>query len=184
MKPPFIWHLLIIILFVPEAAIAQQDFITLKRKNKTVHSWYAGTQIEFVSNNGGYRNALITEIKHDTLFLQEFLVRQMVTRLGFYITDTAGSFRYAYNYKEINSIGKKQKGFDVSGSGAALLGGGTVLTLANGVVFFADRNKFSPAFMAASVALATAGYFMSKSGGHGIIIGKKHYRLEYVKISP
>ena len=64
--------------------------------------------------------------------------------MGFYIVDTAGSFRYAYHYKQIGSIGKKQKGFNVSGSGAALLGGGVVITLASGVVYLVDRQKFSP----------------------------------------
>jgi len=173
-----------LLFFSVTAACAQpSDFIILKKKNKTIRSYYAGTQIEFVSTNGAYRNALITRIVHDTLYLQEFEVRHIPTTLGFYITDTAGSYRFAYHYNQIGSIGKQQKGFNVSGSGAALMGGGAVLILANGIVFLADREKFSPALMIASAGLAVAGYFMSKAGSKGIVIGKNNYRIEYINVT-
>ena len=175
---------LILLLLTSTVAHAQpSDFIILKKKNKTIHSYYSGMQIEFVTATGAYRNALITNIHNDTVNLREFIVRQMVTKFGFYVTDTAGSYSYAYDYRDIKSIGKKQKGFDVRGSGAALLGGGAVLTLASGVVFLADRKKFSPALLGASAGLGIIGYFMSRSGSKGIVIGKKHYHIEYVNLS-
>ncbi len=175
----FLW-----LLFACTAAYAQpSDFIILKKKDKAIHSYYAGTQIEFITTTGAYRNAVITRIANDTIYLQEFLVRQVPTSLGFFITDTAGSFRYAYNYHQIGSIGKKEKGFNVKGSGAALFGGGAVLTLGSGIVYLADRKKFSPALMITSAVLAVVGFFMMKSGSKGIIIGKKKYRLEYISVS-
>jgi len=173
-----------ITLFAATAAFSQpSDFIILKKKDKTIHSYYAGTQIEFMSTSGAYRNALINKIVNDTLYLQEFLIRHIPTQLGFYITDTAGSYRYAYHYNQIASFGKEQKGFNVRGSGAALLGGGALLTVASGVVYLVDRKKFSPALLIASAGLATIGYFMSKSGSKGIVIGKKNYRIEYIKVT-
>ena len=176
--------LLFILFLTTTAAHAQpSDFIILKKKNKTIHSYYAGTQIEFVTTNGVYKDAVITKIANDTIYLQEFAVRQVQTALGFYITDTAGSYRYAYNYHQVGSIGKPQKGFNLHGSGAALFGGGTLLTLAGGVVYLADRNKFSPALLIASAGLAGIGYLLMKSGSKGMVIGKKNYRLEYIKVS-
>jgi len=177
--------LLLLLFFTATTAFAQpSDFIILKKKDRTVRSYYAGTQIEFVTTSGAYRNAVINRIVNDSIFLQEFLIRHIPTTLGFFITDTAGSFRYAYRYDEIGTIGpKEKKGFNVRGSGAALLGGGIVLTVAGGIVYLADKEKFSPALLIASAGLATAGYFMSKSGGKGIVIGKKNYRLEYIKVT-
>jgi hypothetical protein len=160
------------------------DFIILKKKNKTIQTYYAGTQIEMMTVHGVYKNALINRIHNDTLYLQEFLVRQVVTQFGFYVTDTAGSYRYAYHYKDIKSIGKEQKGFNVSGSGGALFGGGVLLTLASGVVYLADRDKFSPALMGGAAGLALVGYLMSKSGSKGMVIGKRNYHLDYVKMTP
>lgn len=156
------------------------DFIMLKKRNRTVQNFFAGSNIEFITTNGVYRNGRINKIERDTIFMQEFLVQRLPTTFGTYILDTVGSFRFAYNYRQIKAFGKEQKNFNVSGSGAALLGGGILLTLASGVIYLVDREKFSGGLMAASAGLATAGYFMSKSGSKGIVIGKKGYRLQYM----
>ena len=175
----------LILFFASSAASAQpSDFIILKKKNKTIHSYYAGTQIEFVTTNGVYKDAVITKISNDTIYLQEFLIQRAVTSLGFYVIDTVGSYRYAYDYHQIGSIGKQaNKGFNVQGSGAALFGGGIVLTLGSGIVYLADRKKFSPALLIGSAALAGMGYLLMKSGHKGIVIGKKNYRLEYMRLT-
>lgn len=177
--------LFIFFLFLSSACIAQpSDFIILKKNGKTVKSFYSGSQIEFVTVSGVYKNAVITKVYHDSIFLKEYIVRQMVTQFGFYVTDTAGSYSYVYHYKDIKSLGKKQKGFNVQGSGAALLGGGILLTLASGVVYLVDRDKFSPALVGGAAALGAIGFAMTKAGGKGIVIGKKKYRLEYMKLTP
>jgi hypothetical protein len=99
--------------------------------------------------------------------------------MGFYVLDT--SFYYStYHYKEIASIGKSGRRFDWGGSGGALMGGGLLLTVASGVVYLADNKKFSPELLAASVGLFGVGYLLSRSGGKGMIIGKK-YSLVYIK---
>ncbi len=177
---------LTILLLISSTSFGQaSDFIILKKKDKPIRSYYPGTQIEFVSKTGAYRNALITGIHNDTLFMKEYAVRTAVTQFGFYVIDTLGSYSYAYNYRDIKSIGKKEKkGFNVQGSGAALLGGGLVLTVASGVVYLADRKKFSPGLMGASAGLAGIGYLMTKAGSKPIVIGKRKYRLEYVNLSP
>ncbi|MDB5202124.1 MAG: hypothetical protein JWQ27_1533 [Ferruginibacter sp.] len=159
------------------------DFISLKKKGRTIKNYYAGTHIEFMTTTGAYRNALITKVQHDSIFLQEFLVRQLPTTFGTYILDTAGSFRFAYHYKQIKSFGKTQKGFNMQGSGSSLFGGGILLTLASGVVYIADRDKFSPALMGAAAGLAALGYMMTKSGSKGIVVGKRKYELEYVNMT-
>lgn len=159
------------------------DFLILKKKDRPVKYFYAGSQIEFVSTDGAYRNTIITAIKNDSIYLQEFLIRRVPTIFGSYINDTAGSFRYTYHYKQVHSFGKvPQKGFNVSGSGAALMGGGILLTLASGVSYIADKEKFSPELLGAAAALATAGYFMSRSGRNGWVIGKK-YTLQYMDMT-
>lgn len=178
-------YLLPVFCLLGSLAFAQPtDFIILKKGDKPLKNYYAGTQIEFITVDGAYRNALITSIKKDSIYLQEFLVRRLPTVYGSYINDTAGSFRYVYHYQQIGSFGKSSsKGFNVGGSGAALLGGGILLTVASGVSYIADKEKFSPELLAGAVALGTAGYFMSKAGRKGIVIGKK-YSLQYMNMSP
>lgn len=156
------------------------DFIILKKKNKTVKIFYKGSNIEFITTSGAYRNALINDIKNDSIFLQEFLINRIPTSLGFYVIDTVGSFRYAYKYKEIYHFGQENKKFNVAGSGATLLGGGVLITVASAVVFLVDNKSFSPTLLAAGAGLAAVGYFLSKGSNKGITIGKKNYRLQYI----
>jgi hypothetical protein len=179
--------LLPILLLLPAASVCQQaDFIILKKKNKTVETFYSGTHISFTAKSGAYfNNVLINGIKDDTLYIQEFITRYALTTFGAYIIDTLGSNHYKYHYNQVMAIGRKEKtNFNTKGSGAALLGGAVVLTLASGVVYIADRSKFSAPLLVASVGLGTLGYFMAKGrkNGGAMLIGKK-YRLVYMNMS-
>ena len=121
--------------------------------------------------------------KNDTLFLQEFIVQYLPTTFGTYIIDTIGSYHYKFNYNQIKAIGQWKKAkFNTKGSAASLFGGGVLLTLASGVVYLADREKFSAPLLIASASLGALGYLWAKSGGKGIVIGKK-YKLVYINMS-
>ncbi len=172
----------IVLIFSLDSTAQSADFILLKKKDKTIKSFYSGTNIEFVTKNGVYKNGTVSKIENDTLFIQEFLVSRRMTNLGVYIIDTAGSFHFSYHYNDIKSIGKEKNNFDMRASGSSLLGGGILLTLLSGVVYLTDRQRFSPELLAASVTLGTMGFFMSTKKDNGIVIGKKKYHLEYIKI--
>jgi hypothetical protein len=175
--------LLILLLLMGYNSFSQSsDVILLKRKNKTVNRYFSGTDINMVTNTGVSINAYITHINNDTLFLKQFVVRQIPTMLGVFILDTLTTYYYQYHYNQIRAINKTSHRFDLSASAGSLLGGGAILTLAGGVVFLVDREKFSPALMGASVSLAAIGYVLAKASGSEMIIGKK-YSLDYLKIS-
>ncbi len=178
--------LLPILLCITAPAMAQQaDFIMLKKNNKTVATYYSGMNIQLTVESGAYIDALIQGMKEDTLFLQQFIVRYLPTNIGTYIIDTVGSYRYKYHYNQIVAIGKAEKtNFNVKGSGAALFGGGALIAVGSGVVYLADREKFSPTLLLSSIALGTLGYFMIKGKKHGntMMIGKK-YKLVYMNMS-
>ena len=175
--------LLILIILISTTSSAQRsDVIVLKKRSKTIDRYYSGKDISFTTINGAYINANIQGIKNDTLFLREFIVRTVPTQLGVYIVDTVATYNLRYHYNEIKNIGKASKGFNLSGSAASLMGGGTLLMIASGVVYLADRDKFSPALLIASASLAGLGYLMAKTGGKGIEIGKK-YSLVYLSLS-
>lgn len=175
--------LLILSIVLAGQCFAQRsDVIILKKRNKTIDRFYSGKDIAFTTINGAYINANIQGIKSDTLFLKEFIVRTMLTQLGVYIRDTVGVYNLQYHYNEIKIIGKEKKGFNLSGSAASLMGGGALLMVASGVVYLADREKFSPALLIASASLAGLGFVMAKTTGKGMEIGKK-YNLVYLSLS-
>ena len=172
------------LLFISKTSFAQSaDFIILKKHNKRIDTYFSGSNLAFTTTSGAFVNGLVNGIKNDTIYLQKFLVQRLSTVFGTYILDTVGSYHYKFHYNQIKVIGNAEKrNFDMRGSGAALLGGGILLTLASGVVYLVDREKFSAPLMIASAGLATAGYFLSRGGSSGMTIGKK-YHLEYMNMS-
>ena len=178
--------LLPILLLISVTSFSQSaDFIQLKKNNKLVTTFYSGMNISLTAHSGANITALINGIKNDTIYLQEFIIRYLPTNFGTYIIDTVGSYRYKYHYNQIAAIGKMEKtNFNTRGSGAALFGGGALLTLASGVVYVADRKKFSLPLLLTSVGLGTLGYFMAKGkkNGSAMVIGKKN-KLVYINMS-
>lgn len=171
------------ILFTCVVNAQYSDFLLLKKKNKTIKSYYSGVNIELITKSGVYKNGTINKIQNDSIFLQEFLISNSMTSMGFYVIDTMGSLNYSYHYKDIQSVIKKSRAnFDWSASGAALLGGGILLSTASGIVYLADRDKFSPQLLIAGSGLGVIGYFLSKIKPKNVVIGKRNYKLEYIKM--
>jgi len=169
--------------FFSYQAVAQStDFLLLQKRNKTLATYYAGNHISFTTVTGAFIDADITQIKNDTLYLQQFIIQQEPTTLGVYVLDTTGSYHFQYHYNQIKKIDYTGRQFDFSGSGASLLGGGIIIAVASGVVYLVDKADYSPKLMIAGAALAAVGYFMSKSSGKGTVIGNK-YKLTYVNAS-
>lgn len=167
------------VIFAANCFAQQSDFILFKHKERTVQTFFTGGQIKFTSTNGAYIEANILSIKNDSLHLQQYITRPVMTALGYYVLDT--SFYYStYHYNQILSIGRSGRRFDWGGSGGALMGGGLLLAVGSGVVYLADNKKFSPELLAASVGLFGVGYLLSRSAGKGMQIGKK-YSLVYIK---
>lgn len=175
--------LLLFILFTAKAHSQLADFIQLKKKGKIIQTFYAGSSIEFTTASGSHISALINGIKNDSLYLQEFIMAYIPTLAGTYILDTTGSYHYKFNYHQINAIGAKPKhGFNFKSSGASLFGGGVLISLASGVIYLADRKKFSAPLLIAAVGLGTLGYIWARGGNKSFIIGKK-YTLAYIDMS-
>lgn len=173
----------ILVSFVQLSFSQTADFLILKKKNKTIERYFTGSNIELTTTNGVYLNANIRQLKNDSLFLREYIVRQVPTNLGIFVLDTLGSYSYKYHYNQIKAIGKAtDKKFNLSGSAASLISGGILITIASAVVFVADRKKFSPELMGAGIVLGGLGYLIAKTTGKAMVIGKK-YSLIYNAVS-
>jgi hypothetical protein len=172
--------LFIISIFIAIQSIAQQsDFILFKKKDRTIATYFTGTDIKFTDVSGAYIEGTITAIRNDSIFLKEYVIRQLPTQLGVYILDTT-YYYYQNHYNQIKAIAKAGRHFDWGASGSVLMGGGILLAVASGVIYFADNSKFSPELLIAGVGLTGVGYLLIKSSGKGMVIGKK-YSLVYIK---
>lgn len=168
------------------STVAQtSDLLILKKNNRTLQTFFPGNEIIF-NTSTRYYDAYIQSINHDSLFLIQYDVKQVPTSLGIYMLDTLGTYPFAVNYKEIAGFGKYgNKKFDWSGSGGALLGGGTLLTTVGlGTWLFTKPNTryyASPYLVGGAALLAGIGYLLAKSNGRKMALGKK-YSLEYIPV--
>lgn len=164
---------------------AQNDLLLLKKNNRTVKSFFPGTEIDF-STDTRYYEAQITSIKKDSVYLVQYDVRHIYSpALGIFLLDTVATYHFGVNYKEITALGKDTKKFNWSGSGATLFGGGILLTTAGLITWiFAKPNTryyASPQFVIGAAALAGIGYLLLKTGNKPRKLGKK-YTLHYLKL--
>ena len=164
---------------------AQNDLLLLKKNNRTVKSFFPGTQIDF-STVSRYYEAQIRGIKKDSVYLAQYETRKVYSpTLGVFLIDTVAVYHFGVNYKEIIALGKDTKKFNWSGSGAALFGGGVLLTTAGLITWiFAKPNTryyARPQLVIGAAALGAIGYLLLKSGNKPTKLGKK-YTLQYVKL--
>jgi hypothetical protein len=172
-------------LFLGCTCSAQNDLLILKKKGRTVDSFFPGSEMDF-STHARYFEGQVTSIKNDSVFLVQYDIKSIYSpNLGVFVTDTLSEYHFGINYKDIISFEKNKKNFNWNASGAALFGGGVVLTVAGLVTWiFAKPNTryyARPALVIGAAALAGVGYFLLKSGNKTMLLGKK-YSLNYIKM--
>jgi hypothetical protein len=113
------------------------DFISVKkRNNRTIKTFFPGVSISFVTTYKRPVNGLITDIRHDSVFVKEWDVRTVPTIFGVTVLDTAGFYITGFHYKEIATIDVSDRTkFQQVTVGRILIIGGigyTVLNVVNG----------------------------------------------------
>lgn len=171
--------------FLCFSCMAQSDLLVLKKNGKTVRTFYPGSEINFTTEIR-YYEAQITSIRKDSVYLVQYDIKRVPLSNGGVFLDTAGTYRFGVNYKDILSFEKERKGFDWAGSGAGLFGGGVILTTAGLITWiFAKPNTryyARPELVIAGAAAAAVGYLLMRTGAKTTIIGKK-YTLHYIRIN-
>lgn len=165
------------------SCLAQQsDFIVLKKNNKTIQSFFSGTNARFVADGQLY-SGNINRIEKDSIFITQYDIRRIPTNLGVYMIDTISALVYPVYFKKISQILKNKKGFDWGASGASLLGGGVLITtvgLATWLFTKKDSKYYAgPKLVAGSALAAVAGYVLLKSNKSVYTINKT-FTLHYI----
>jgi hypothetical protein len=179
-----VFFIFLVAVFLASSCAAQNDLLILKKNNHTIESFFPGSEMDF-STNTRYFEANVSSIEKDSVYLVQYDVRRVYTNLGVFVLDTVAQYHFGINYRDIISFGKKRKNFDWNSSGAALFGGGVLLTTAGLVTWiFAKPNTryyARPQLVIGAAALGTVGYFLMEAGNKTRKLGKK-YTLHYIKM--
>jgi hypothetical protein len=181
------FFLLILTTFCIEASGQVSDFIAVKRKGRSVKSFFPGSQIAIQTVYGNYFNGIVSEVKNDTIFIRQYDVRAIPNAWGVYTVDTLGSFVAGTHYHDIRRVlFERKESFRYIKNGNIFIIGGigyAALNLINGKYLkqpITSRDNIRNLGIASAVA------------GTGIIIKfiyneanrfERKYRIEYIRMN-
>lgn len=174
--------LLVQFLFACCCYAQQSDFVSLKKKGRTIKSYFKGMPIEFVHRNGSRVSGNLERIHNDTLFMVLYDVRMSPTMWGTRAPDTIGRYDLRFHYKEIAAIPKPERGVEFIRNGTLFKVGGigyAFLHTFNGLI---QKKEIKPTTVSISGGVALLGFTMRKLRKYYYTIGDK-YKIEYVKIT-
>lgn len=160
----------------------QSDFISFRKNNRTIKTYFKGMSIEFINPGGAYINGIIESIRNDTIYIKQYDVRMLQTHWGTQSPDTISHYNLRFHYHDITAIPKPPQAFEfirngtlfiISGSGYAFL------HIFNGLI---QKRSINFNTVAVAGAVAAVGFTMLKLRKHFYPIGTK-YRIVYMKMS-
>lgn len=94
-------------LFFLHTTYAQNDFIVLQKKGRTIQRYFAGNNISFYTNEGFLITGNIKKCVHDSLFIDIPITMDIHTIFGI-VPDTTGFTYYKININKIAMIPAKR----------------------------------------------------------------------------
>ena len=180
--------LLIIIFYfsiVQTCAAQTGDMIVLKKKNQTVKTFMKGVPATFVTTSGNLISVFVQDVKNDSLYYKEVIVRQVPTQWGVSKPDTMATLIRGIHYQEIAAVPKRWQSFSYIRDGSIFMIGGAgylALNVANTIIgsekLFDKENI--PRLVGGAAAFGV-GKLMQTLNKKEMVVGKK-YTLQYIKL--
>ncbi|WP_153797595.1 hypothetical protein [Foetidibacter luteolus] len=165
---------------------AQEDFVILKKKNKTIKNYMSGSYIEFQLNNYQWMGGYIKAIRNDSLLIQMMAVRKLGTIWGNYVEDTSWMNVFPVHINEIIAVPKQSQSAEIFTNGTLLQVGSAgymALNIINGLSkneeVFSGNNLRNLGIAAGVFGIGTLLHLTHPSVWK---LGKK-YRLQYIKLN-
>jgi hypothetical protein len=178
----FSFLLLASLLFQVDINAQGSDIIALKKGNhRTLKTYFAGTQIQFITIAGTDVQGMIRKIEKDSLYINIYDSRPQYTIWGTSFWDTVSVSLYRYHYKEIREIMKPPQHFSFVRNGFIFIMGGFSYAFLHSVNALYLKEKIDPKTLAFSGGSVLAGLLLKKLHRNTIRIGKQHY-LQYIPL--
>ncbi|TAD85258.1 MAG: hypothetical protein EAY75_11640 [Bacteroidetes bacterium] len=164
------------------AKAQKSDVLLLQKNQRTIASYFAGTNISFFTTDRLPVSARVDSIRRDSIFLTQYNLQRFMTAQGGQMIDTVGKFNLRFSVANIGYFpykGRQPQGF--WGRALGLGGGGFLLvnlvnTLRENDAFFGKENL--PRVLGAVGAVAL-GIGLAATEKEKVKLGGK-YRLKYL----
>ena len=156
------------------------DMIVLKRgSEKTIKTYLAGTQINFISSSGSNVQGRIKKIDKDTLFINIYDEGAVYNRWGTTFWDTLSVTLLKYHIKDVSEIVKPREGLGFIKNGLLFMIGGTSYAILHVVNSAYLKQPIAPATLAISGGIALTGYVLNRVHKNTVRLGGRYY-LQYI----
>ncbi len=175
--------LMMFFVFVSLLSIAQKsDIIVFKKgNNRTLKTYFSGTQIHFISIAGTDVQGMIRKIEKDSLYINIYDARPQYTMWGTSFWDTVSVSLSRYHYKEIREIMKPTQHFGFIRNGFLFIMGGISYAFLHSVNAWYLKEKIDPRTIAYSGGSVLTGLLLKKIHRNTIRLNKRHY-LQYIPL--
>jgi hypothetical protein len=165
-------------------AYGQSDIIIIKKNGKPFRTFFTGSVVQFQTTGGEWFNSRISDIRDDSLFFKELVVRQVMTQFGVTRMDTMTTYTRKIHYAEIGGLPKSKNTIGIRAEALMMIGGGgyAALNLINSAyLHYAPFGKDNRPKIITATGVFAAGYLLSRFHKDYLPIGKK-YTLHYVRL--
>ena len=164
---------------------AQNDFIVLKKRYRTLENFVSGEDIYFQMKDKRWITARIKSIKDDSLYLLPYTLAPFIDYWGLIHMDTAWLYRTTIAYRDIYAMPKEKQAFGFVRNGFLFQCGGAgyaalnvINTLGNKEPLFDAQNSRRLGIAAAVFSLGEIFHLTYKPYA---VIGRK-YKIVYVEM--
>jgi hypothetical protein len=161
------------------------DMLIFKNNGKTIKTFMKGSSISFITTDGNWYSGRLEEIRNDSLFFREIIIRQVPTQWGTPRLDTTTSLLHRMHFTDIAGMPRGKETFSFIRNGSLLMigsAGYVALNLINAAYLrYAPFDNDNRDNLVAAAGIFGAGYLMHKLRKPLLIVGKK-YTLHYVSL--
>ncbi len=96
-----------LITIISTHSFSQSDLLVLKQRNQIIQTWVPGSFINFQFSSKQWLQGIIKYIRNDSIIMEQIVLRQVPTQLGYPTTDTAKLGIIKLHVNEIYGIPKR-----------------------------------------------------------------------------
>jgi hypothetical protein len=178
--------LLFFYLLLQYNSIAQTgNMIVIKKGEQRVKTFMKGLTATFRTTTGDWVNATIHDLKNDSIFFKDIIVRQVATQWGVPRMDTMATIIRGMHYQDIAAVPKRRESFSFIRNGTLFMIGGAgyvgLNVINSAILKYPVFDKENLPGLAAGAGIFGVGKLMQKLHKDIITVGKK-YTIHYIKL--
>jgi hypothetical protein len=174
------------IALILQSAHAQADFIVLKKRHTSLHTYFNGSYMQVMLVNGNWLAGYIRSIQNDSIYIKTFTLQPYVDNWSLIRTDTVYGAIERVAIKNITAVPKQDEGFAFIRNGAILeigAGGYMLLNIINTLSrkdpLFGSQN--APR-LGTAASIFAIGLLLNLTHRDYTMLGKK-YHLDYIRLN-